>query len=270
MRVEEFAGKTIADATRDGLSKMGLTEDRAVIEVLDQGGFLRKAKVRITDKGSEGDRAVAFIEGLVEVMNLPCTIELKEDEKNANIEIISVNSGALIGHRGDVLDAIQYLASIVANEGKQDFKRIVVDCENYRERRVGTLESLAKKMANKAVENARPIKLEPMNAFERRVIHSFLTEDDRVKTSSFGEEPYRYLTIKPNNMKPRSPRPFDKNRQGGNRDRKFDRDNRGGGRDRNFKRPQSDRPRKTSAADSIKNGFSSFGYIGNSGNKTEE
>ena len=272
MNSQDFTSKNVADAIRDGLIKMGITEKDAIIEVLDKGGFLRKAKVRITSKGTEGERAIAFIDGLTEIMDIACTSELKETDEVANIEIISVNSGAIIGHRGDVLDSIQYLASIVANEGKQNFKRIVIDCENYRERRVETLESLGKRMADKAVASARRVKLEPMNAFERRVIHAFLTNDDRVSTSSYGEDPYRYLSITPKNMKPRR----DGFRSDGYKKDGFKKD---GFKNDNFKkdgfkkdygdrkprenggdRPFIDRPRKPAEPST----YTAFGYIGNS------
>ncbi len=273
MNSQDFTSKNVNDAIKDGLSKMGITENQATIEVLDKGGFLRKAKVRITSKGTEGQKAVAFVEGLTEIMEIACTTELKETDDIANIEIISVNSGAIIGHRGDVLDSIQYLASIVANEGKQTFKRIVIDCENYRERRVETLESLGKRMADKAVTSGRRLKLEPMNAFERRVIHAFLTNDERVSTSSFGEDPYRYLSITPKNMQPR--------REGARNDN-FRKDGfkRDGYKKEGFKKDgykkdyNSDRmPREnvterpiveTPKTTEIKSAFTNFGYIGNS------
>ena len=277
MNSQDFTSKNVDDAIRDGLSKMGITESQAIIEVLEKGGIFRKAKVRITSKGTEGERAIAFIDGLTEIMDIACTTELKETDEVANIEIISVNSGAIIGHRGDVLDSIQYLASIVANEGKQNFKRIVIDCENYRERRVETLEALGKRMADKAVTSARRVKLEPMNAFERRVIHAFLTNDERVSTSSYGEDPYRYLSITPKNMKPRR----DGFKRDGFKNDNFKRDDfkKDGYRGDNFKkdgykkdfgdrkprenggeRPYADRPRKPAEPSS----YTAFGYIGNS------
>lgn len=274
MKKEEFSAKNVNDAINDGLAKMGLTKEQAKITVLEQGGFLKKAKVLIEGYDSEGEKALHFIEGLYEKMNVKCSCELTEKDDGVNINVISVDSSAIIGYRGEVLDAVQYLASIVANEGKQDFKRIVVDCEEYRNRRVQTLENLAKKTAEKAVKIGRPMKLEPMNAFERRVIHSTLSTDERVTTASYGEEPSRYLTITPKNLKPRRPYNdkggYNNDNHGGynrnNRNSNYNKDNRNGG-NRNF----NDRPRKPSKADSIANGFSSFGYYGNSGaNKTSE
>ncbi|MEG1805629.1 MAG: RNA-binding cell elongation regulator Jag/EloR [Clostridia bacterium] len=278
MKSQEFTAKKVDDAIKEGLNAMGVSENQVDIEVLEQGGIFKKAKVKITLKDTEGQKALTFVEGLTDIMDVKCTLELTETDDNANIEIISVNSGAIIGHRGDVLDAIQYLASIVANEGKEDYKRIVVDCENYRARRVETLETLAKRMADKAVANERRVKLEPMNAFERRIIHAFLTNDERVSTSSFGEEPFRYLTITPKNMKPFTPRDSRGGDRGG-----FNRDNNRGGnfnRDRrpndrpNDRRPDrrddkprdfnNDKPRDFAPkAKPAPSSFSSFAFLGN-------
>ena len=274
MRIQEFSAKKVEDAIESGLSQMGIDKSRAKITVLDNGGFLRKAKVRIEDLGSEGEKALSFIEGLYEKMGVKCTCELKEDEEGATINVISVDSSAVIGYRGDILDAVQYLASIYANEGKEEFKRIVVDCEEYRSRRVETLEKLAKKTADKAVKNGRPVRLEPMNAFERRIIHSALVDDDRVTTSSFGEEPSRYLVVTPKNLRPRN----NKNGngrfgKGGNKfdrkDRKdgFKKDGERGERRGGFER-RGGAPRKSKSTP-IEGGFAVYGFYGNSGAKDE-
>lgn len=275
MRVEEFTARKVEDAIKNGLEQMGIKKERAKITVLDNGGFLKKAKVRIEDLGSEGEKALAFVEGLYSKMGVTCTCELNEDEESATINVISVDSSSVIGYRGDILDAVQYLASIYANEGNEEFKRIVVDCEGYRSRRVETLQKLAKKTADKAVKNGRPVRLEPMNAFERRIIHSALVEDDRVTTSSFGEEPSRYLVVTPKNLRPRK----DKNgnggfRKGGNKfdrkDRKdgFKKDGERGERRGGFERRGGGAPRRSKSTP-IEGGFAVYGFYGNSGAKDE-
>ncbi len=272
MRVQEFSAKKVEDAINNGLEQMGIDKSRAKITVIDNGGFLRKAKVRIEDLGTEGEKALAFIEGLYEKMGITCTCELKEDEEGATINVISVDSSSVIGYRGDILDAVQYLASIYANEGKEEFKRIVVDCEGYRDRRVETLDKLAKKTADKAVKNGRPIRLEPMNAFERRIIHSALVDDDRVTTSSFGEEPSRYLVVTPKNLRPRNNKGngagykkggFKGDRKGGPR-----KDGRNGDRRGGFNRDRGNAPRKSKSTP-IEGGFAVYGFYGNSGAKDE-
>lgn len=264
MNSQEFVAKNVKEAEEKGLKEMGISRDNAEIEVIDKGGLLKKARIRITDRGSEGQKALTFIENLTDLMKVNCTCELEEDDKTANIEIISLNSGVIIGHRGDVLDAIQYLSSIVANENETNYKRIVVDCENYRARRVETLETLATRMADKAIENNKRIRLESMNAFERRIIHSKLSSDERVETASLGEEPYRYLTIAPKGYRPRR----------NNRDRNFGNHSRYGrndNRNRDNRNDRNDRGERRSAprAKKVPSNFSSFGYIGNSNEKKD-
>lgn len=273
MRVQEFSAKKVEDAINSGLEQMGIDKSRAKITVLDNGGFLRKAKVRIEDLGTEGEKALEFIEGLYEKMGVKCTCDLNENEESATINVISVDSSSVIGYRGDVLDAVQYLASIYANEGKDEFKRIVVDCEGYRDRRVETLGKLAKKTADKAVKNGRPIRLEPMNAFERRIIHSTLVDDERVTTSSFGEEPSRYLVVTPKNLRPRNNKGnggfkkggYKGDRKGGNRNAK---DGKGGERRGGYNRDRGNAPRKSKSTP-IEGGFAVYGFYGNSGAKEE-
>lgn len=261
MRKEEFSAKNVNDAITIGLTKMGINKEDAKITVIEQGGFFKKAKVIIEAYESEGEKTLSFVEGLYEKMNIKCSCDLVENEDGVTINVISVDSSNIIGYRGEVLDAVQYLASIVANEGKQDFKRIVVDCENYRDRRVVTLESLAKKTADKAVKLGRSMKLEPMNAFERRVIHSTLSCDDRVTTASFGEEPTRYLTITPKNLKSRK----NYNNKGNGKFNKFNK----GGKDNKKGSYNNDKPRKQNKSSSISNGFAAYGYYGNSNDKKD-
>ncbi len=298
----EFVGKHVEDAVAEGLKTFDITDAQAEIEIIDQGGFLRKAKVSIYKKLTESVIALNFVENVLEKMGISAVVEMEETDGAVLLNVISMESGTVIGHRGDVLDAIQYIASILANQDKDSFKRIVVDCENYRERRIETLKELAVKMCEKAVKLRKKIHLEPMNPFERRIIHAELTQDDRVKTVSEGDEPLRHLVIIPGNL-----RPFDKKRQGGgkggynrdnknggyNRDRKprengensefkggnRDRDFKGGNRDnrdnragrnggrRDFKR--NDRPQEERAP-RPKTDFSSFAYLGKSETKEEE
>ncbi len=198
----EFVGKHTSDAINEGLKTLGITEDQAEIEILDQGGFLRKAKVSIYKKLTESVIALNFVETVLAKMGISAVVEMEETEEAVVLNVISMESGTVIGHRGDVLDAIQYIASILANQDKDSFKRIVVDCENYRERRIETLKELAVKMCEKAVKYRKKIHLEPMNPFERRIIHAELTADERVKTISEGDEPLRHLVIIPNNLRP--------------------------------------------------------------------
>lgn len=219
----EFTGKTTDEAIAEGLKQLSLTQEQADIEVLEEGkkgGFLGigavRAKVRITKKKGDGERAVIFLEGLFDLLNIAATTELLAEGEKIEIGVTTTNSNSVIGRRGEILDAIQTLAGAVANTGREEYKRVVVDCEGYREKREETLIELAKKLADKAVAKGRKIFLEPMTPYERRIIHSTLSENPDVKTVSEGKEPSRHIVIVPNNLKEYpAKKPFNKNAKGG-------------------------------------------------------
>lgn len=213
----EFSGKTVEEAVETGLKTMGLEREKAEITVLDEGkkgGFLSRgvpARVKISRKRTDGERAVEFLEGMFSLLNVTATTELDENEEHTCINVITPKSYELIGHRGEVLDALQVLAGAVANIGREEYKRVVVDCEKYREHREQTLKRLANKLAEKAVRLGRKVSLEPMTPYERRIIHATLAESTEVKTASEGKEPNRYIVVIPNNLKPGA----DRERRGG-------------------------------------------------------
>lgn len=267
-----YSGKTVEEAIAIGLATLEATEEQVDITVLDEGkkkliGGV-KARVKIVKKVSDGARAVEFIDGLMEILKLNAVTELVSDGDKVEINITSTETNHIIGHHGEVLDAIQTMASAVANIGRDEYKRVVVDCENYRVSREKTLVELAERLAKKAVERQRRVTLEPMNPYERRVIHSTLAENVEVKTISSGKEPARFVVIIPNNEKPYDGK---RERSYGDRDR---RDNRGrGGRgDRGDRRP---RERREGGAPRSGGGSRAkreihFGtFLGNSG-KTED
>ncbi len=258
----EFTGKTVEDAVLEGLTKLGLTKETANVTVVDEGGkgliFKSKAKVLISKKEGDAKRVVAFIEALLAKMEITATAEVVSEGEKLEINLIAANSSALIGYRGEVLDSIQTLAGAVYNTGKDDYMRVVVDCENYRARREETLKSLANKLADKAVRYGRKMALEPMNPYERRIIHSALAEHTEVKTTSEGKEPNRYVVVIPNELKPQRER-FDRDRKfgdkGGRGERRF-------GERRDGDRPRPSRPAKKASSFSSFEGFG--GFIGNS------
>ena len=202
-----YYGKTIDMAIEEGLKDLGVSKEQVNITVIEEptkgvlgiGG--KKAKVQIEVKVEDSKRAANFLEGLFEKLNVVATTDIIEDDDRIVINLISTSSSYLIGHRGETLDALQTLAGAVANIGNDEYKRVVVDCENYRSKREETLKSLAVKLADKAVKTGRKVTLEPMNPFERRIIHSALSENENVKTESQGVEPNRYIVIIPNNLK---------------------------------------------------------------------
>lgn len=272
----EFTGKTVEEAIALGLSETGLTEENAQITVLEEGGkgFLikSKAKVEIVKKLSNGERAVKFLEELLDRMNVLANVSLVSEGEKIEINIVAETSASVIGYRGEVLDALQSLAGAVANIGNKNYVRVVVDCENYRGKREETLVNLAAKLADKAVRQGRNISLEPMGPYERRIIHSALAASEVVTTTSEGKEPNRYVVIVPNEKKEQRPRNGGYNRERGNynnnnRGRGYNRDRRNDGVRNNYNRDRGNRISGfTSVADAEKRKKpSGFGtYLGNS------
>ena len=307
MKYTEFTGKTVEEAIENGLNELGLTKENADIRVLEEGkkklfGSI-KARVEIapmeanekeneekqataTVEGqTDGERTVAFLEGLFDLLNITACTELVSEGEKIEINVTAANTTSIIGKRGETLDAVQTLAGAVANTGRDEYKRVVVDCENYRENREATLKKLAENLAQKATRLGKKIKLEPMNPYERRIIHSALSEIDGVKTESEGKEPNRYIVVIPDNLEdPDAPALEARNgRDRGGRDRGYgnrgrnDRGGKGGfgGRGRNDRggRKNFNRSGKdTSSAGgtSMKASSDFFGiFLGNSGNKDE-
>lgn len=266
-----FTGKTVDEAIEAGLKELGLKKGEVEIVVLEEGkkklfGSV-KAKVQITKK-NDAKRAADFIDGLFEILKISAVSEIVEDADNIKIDVKTTNSARVIGKRGDVLDAIQCIAGAVANIGRDEYKKVVVDCENYRTQREETLKELALKLAKKAVEKGRKMTLEPMNPYERRIIHSALADNPDVKTVSEGKEPARYIAVIPNNAKPndRGLRYGDRPSGDRNRGGKFNKQ-RGGKFDRKPRQGGSG-----SGSNGAKRGKKEihFGtFLGNSGNKPE-
>ena len=255
MNYTEFTGKTVEEAVEKGLKELGIAREDAEIRVLEEGkkklfGSI-KARVEIAAKNqaqeetatpvvasekaegsTDGERTVVFLEGLFKLLKITACTELVAEGEKVEINVTAANTTAIIGKHGAMLDAIQTLAGAVANTGRDDYKRVVVDCENYRENREATLNKLADNLAEKAMRLGRKIKLEPMNPYERRIIHAALSEKEGVATTSEGKEPNRYIVIVPNNLEdPDAPAMPARNERGG---RGRDRDNRGGRGGRNF------------------------------------
>ena len=143
------------------------------------------------------DIAEEFLSHVFETMNMQVSISstMDEEEKCLNIDLSGEDMGVLIGKRGQTLDSLQYLVSLIVNKESEEYLRVKLDTENYRERRKATLENLAKNIASKVKRTKRPVALEPMNPYERRIIHSALQGDRYVTTKSDGEEPYRHVIV---------------------------------------------------------------------------
>ena len=181
------------------------------------------------DGMTDGERTVVFLEGLFDLLKITACTELVAEGEKVEINVTAANTTAIIGKRGVMLDAIQTLAGAVANTGREEYKRVVVDCENYRENRESTLNKLSENLAQKAIRLGKKIMLEPMNPYERRIIHAALSEREGVTTQSEGKEPNRYIVIIPDNLEdPNAPAlPARNERSGGRRD---NRNNHRGGR----------------------------------------
>ena len=229
-----FEGKTVEEAVETGLAAMGLAREDVEVEVLNPGkkklfGFV-PAQVKLTPvrKLTDGERAVEFLDGLFEHLEADITVTLAEESEKIVINLDGATKG-IIGRRGEVIDAVQVLAGAVANTGRKNYMRVVVDCGNYREEREETLKRLAEKLAAKAVRLGKRVRLEPMNPYEGRIIHAALVDSTEVTTKSEGKEPVRYVVIIPNNLKTfdRKPR-NDRNDRGGRGGYKNDRSDRGG------------------------------------------
>ena len=204
MEVKEFRDKTISDAITAASIELGITSDKLKYEVIEQGssGFLgifgaKDAVIRINMEKSIVEKAKDFCDDMFSAMKVETSVDIKfnEEDKVMDIELSGPNMGVLIGKRGQTLDAIQYLISLFVNKENDEYIRVKVDTENYRERRKVTLEKLARKMAASVKRSRRPFAFEPMNPYERRVIHSALQNDKYVITKSEGEEPYRKVVV---------------------------------------------------------------------------
>jgi len=203
MEYLEFTAKTVDDAITEACQKLSITSDKLDYVVVEEGstGFLglksKPAVIKAKVKDSLEDRVKAFLDDVFAAMELKANVKItySAESRNMDIDIEGDDMGILIGKRGQTLDSLQYLASLVANKESDEYIRVKVDTENYRERRKETLENLAKNMAFKVKRTKRSVSLEPMNPYERRVIHSALQDDKFVTTHSEGEEPYRHVVV---------------------------------------------------------------------------
>ncbi len=189
--------KSVEEAIALGLTQLGLTENDVEIEVVQKGGLLKSAVVKLTTKYTLSDRIYDYIAGLLERMGIDCTVDIGETEEGYEVELSGKDSALAIGYRGEVLDALQYLILIEVNKDHEDFIRVVVDAEGYRAKRVRTLNDLATRLAEKALRTGRPVELEPMNIYERKTVHEALSKNTQIETFSTGTEPNRFITIRP-------------------------------------------------------------------------
>lgn len=205
MEMITVTAKTVEDAITKASMQLGVSSDKLQYEVVDKGstgllgGLIGSKPVVIRAKKVEtiDEKAVEFLNSVFDAMGISVDVEIKlnEEEKELEVNLTGDEMGILIGKRGQTLDSLQYLVSLVVNKESGDYLRVKLDTENYRERRKETLETLAKNIAYKVKRTRRSVSLEPMNPYERRIIHSALQNDKYVFTRSEGEEPFRHVVI---------------------------------------------------------------------------
>jgi len=203
MNFVEKTGRTVDEALELALIQLDASRENVEVEVLeeDSKGFLgifgnKDAKIRVTLKITADSIAENFLKTVFDNMGVENTaIHTSLDKDVLNVKVEGENMAILIGRRGQTLDSLQYLTSLVVNKGREEYVRVILDTENYRKKRKETLERLANKLAYKAKKMRKDIVLEPMNPYERRIIHSALQGNPHVSTRSEGDEPYRKVII---------------------------------------------------------------------------
>lgn len=210
MKVIEVEGRTVDDATKKAIAELGITDSSKInIEVIDEGksgifgfGVSRPAKIRLfynIDTKDIADNIRDVIENVFRRMEIDCRIaDIKEGESKVYIELESKNSsGLVIGRKGKTLEALQFMVNLIVNHNTGSDKKIILDIESYRAKRERALRKMSKDIAFKVIKSGKPWTLEPMNPFERRLIHLTLQNDTRVTTKSEGQGIYRKVTILP-------------------------------------------------------------------------
>ncbi len=203
MKYLEKSAKTVNLAVELACKELGIAREDADYEVLDPGskGVLglfggKDAVVRVNLPHNPGEDAVAFLKPIFEQLKVHPTHRIEEKDGSLWISFAGERLGAIIGRRGETLDALQYLTNLAVNRQFEEKTRIILDVEGYRKSREETLSNLARKMADKVRRTGKDVMLEPMSPHERRVIHIALQEEKGIKTFSLGEEPYRKVVIK--------------------------------------------------------------------------
>lgn len=233
---QTFIASTIEEARAQAAKEFDVSEDKITFTVIEEpkknifGKMKGEAKVEAEYTESKTDIAVKYIKTVLGTMGITnITIEVSEIENGINLEINGDGFEELIGTKGELLDSLQYLASLVSNKVDREYFRITTDCNGFRERRKKQLEELAVKIANNVKRNGRSSALEPMNPYERRIIHAAVSEIEGVTSQSKGEEPYRKVIISST-----TPRKFDDRRRNGGKGRRGNNNGRrGGGRPHN-------------------------------------
>ena len=201
MKTVEMTGKNVDEALKNALEVLNASKDDVEVEVIDEGskGFLgignKEAKIIVTLKNNPEKKAKNFLDGLFKIWGEEVEVITNISDGILKIELKGDNMGSVIGKRGETLDALQHLTSLNVNTGDDEFIKVSLDTENYREKRNQTLAELAKKLAVRVAKARKNMTLEPMNSYERRIIHATLQDDKYVTTYSVGQSPNRKVVI---------------------------------------------------------------------------
>lgn len=203
MKAIQTSGKTVEEALENALKELKVDKDKVTVEVIDEGskGFFhliatKPAIIKVTVNRDAARDAKVFLDDVLKAMGINATLDIKEEKDKLFINISGDKMGLVIGYRGETLDSLQYLTSLVVNKNHDDdYIRVSIDTENYRQKREETLRRVAEKTAYKVKKSGRPYRLEPMNPYERRIIHSALQNYSDINTYSEGEEPFRRVIV---------------------------------------------------------------------------
>ncbi len=198
MKKIEATGKTLDGAIENALKQLELTREQVEVKVLQEGGFLKNFKVEVTEKQTDAQRIQEFLQNIITKMGITdAIVEVAEINDAIALNIKCEETGNIIGYRGEVLDALQYLCSLMLNDKNKTFKRVTLDCEGYRQKREKTLRKLASNIEQKVKRTGVAVSLEPMNPYERRVIHTALQNSKYVTTESEGQGVSRHIVVAP-------------------------------------------------------------------------
>ncbi|MDR0287093.1 MAG: protein jag [Clostridiales bacterium] len=195
--------KTVEEAIEQALKELDISYEDAEIEVLEEGSKAvlglfggKEAKVMVTAKIADSKKVFSLINSVSKLIGIEPKIEVDEAEDSIDVRITGDDVAPLIGRHGETLYALQYIGNLMVNRDKENYKRVSIDIENYRKKREASLVNLANKTAEKVIKYKRPITIDPIPAYERRIIHATLQDHELVETISQGEEPYRKVVVR--------------------------------------------------------------------------
>lgn len=204
MKQVTATGQTVEEAVESALAQLKTSKDRTDISIIDEGkkglfGIFgsRPAVVKVTVKVDPVQEAKDFLVSVSEQMGVSINVVITHEGKNVFFSLSGEKIALLIGKRGQTLNSLQYLTQLVINRHTDQYLNVMIDAEDYRKRRNDTLIQLAGRLAQKAIKTGQNVSLEPMPSYERKVIHTALVDNKRVKTYSDGAEPHRYIVITP-------------------------------------------------------------------------